>query len=142
MTPRELQAEILSGAKAQECAPHVGTNDDARIAEILNAGRTRLTARPIGVGAVMVLFGATRGAEILDLLDGMREAVPAIKWAWHLLEHGELDVGEPATRAQIDMLTGSVFSSAEAAQLKALALEAEAITPAQVGRALRGPWED
>lgn len=148
-----LRNEILTGARAGLCAPHLHTAEmpvidgaaayakDAAIAAILSAGRMRCAPRPIGLGTILSVFGALRGAEILDALDALRESVPAIKWAWTLIERGELDVGDAATRAQIDSLTPAVFSAAEAAALKALALVPEAVSAEQVSRALRGPWE-
>lgn len=153
MDYRALQAEILTGPRAAECAPHIHTNDmarisgaevapkDAAIAAILSRDRTRIARCDIGIGAVLSLFGVERGAQILDALDALRATVPAIRWAWVLIDRDALDVGDAATRAQIDALTPGVFAPDEAAALKALAAQPDPLSAADVSRALRGPWD-
>lgn len=155
-TPRELQDEILHGPYAASCAAFVHTAEmdkisgvearrkDQAIADILNSSgafRT-LVPRPIGIGTVLNTLGPADGAVVMDALYALSATVRPLHYALMLLERGDLDVGLPAVRGQIDALVPAVFSEGQATLLKLLAEEPEIVTAAQVSVALRGPWED
>jgi hypothetical protein len=62
-----------------------------------------------------------------------------VKWALKLLDLGELNIGSPATQAQLDALAaGGVFPQAVADALKGLAVSPDEITASQVQQALEG----
>ena len=56
-----------------------------------------------------------------------------------LIRDGSLDFGDPATRAQIDLLAGQgVITAAQATALKAIAVADAPVTAQDVARALEG----
>lgn len=116
MTPNEIRAAIAADPALQALVP-----DTVALAAALSARATRFAPTLIGVGRVMDCLGPVEGAAVLDALDALRATVSPVKWAWLLLERGELDVGLASVRMQIDALTPSVFSVEQAAKLKALA---------------------
>jgi hypothetical protein len=63
-----------------------------------------------------------------------------VKWALKLLDLGELNIGSPATQAQLDALAaGGVFPQVVADALKALALAPDVVTPQQVAEEMFNP---
>jgi len=85
-------------------APLLATRDTQAIADALSVGRKKVATRLGGIGLVMETLGPTDGAALLDQLEAMSATVPAVKWAFVLINRGELDFGSPATRAMIDQL--------------------------------------
>lgn len=152
-THRELQAVILASA---DCAPYIHTNDmpvtggvtvgqkDQAIADILNAAQaiTTIGTKRIGIGTVLDVLGPVDGSAVLDVLYAASASARPVYYALKLLEQGELDVGAPATRAQVGMLTGTIFTAAQADSILGLALNPVTVSAAQVSNALRGPWGD
>ena len=116
MTPAEIISAISADPALQALVP-----DTSALAAALSAGRTRIVSTLVGVGRVMDCLGPTAGAQVLDALDALKPQVSPVKWAFILLERGELDVGLESVRAQIDTLTPAVFSADQAAAIKALA---------------------
>ena len=128
-----LRDEILAGGF------DLAHRDDGAIAAALSVGRVRLEPRPIGIGTILNALGPVAGAALLDRLDAARASIPPLKWAWVLLEAGQLDVSLAATRGQIDALVdGGLISAGEAAALKALAEVPDPVSAQDVGRALEG----
>ena len=82
----------------------VASRDYAVIAATLSVGRKKVTARTGGIGLVLELLGPENGSVLLDTLQAMTASVPSLKWAWYLIERGELDFGSAATRGMIDSL--------------------------------------
>lgn len=151
-TPTELKTEIQTGPLAAELAPHVTAGDHIAIAGVLNRPDygTIVYQRMVNFRTVMAEIDPVTGASILDKLEAAASTVSAIKWALYGIKSDTgIDVGHPATRAQIDALVaGGVLTSTEGAQLKSLAermgSRAEAlwgagtvITHEQVAEALR-----
>ena len=99
------------------------TMTDGELEATLNAKtRTRLVSTQIGFGAVMSALGASAGAALLDTLEVAAISNSPVKWAMRLLAADNLDIGNPATRAQIDALAAAgVMTTAQATILKALA---------------------
>lgn len=79
----------------------------AAITNEFNVGRTRVQPKLGGIGLVLETLGAEAGAALLDALQAQTSTVPALKWAWYLIERGELDFGSAATRTMIDELVPS-----------------------------------
>ena len=123
-----LRDEILAGGFDLQ------NRDDGAIATALSAGRTKIATRLGGIGVVLETLGPVDGAALLDSLESTATTVPAVRWAFVLINRGELDFGSPATRAMIDQL---VSSSAKEALLS-LAEVPDIITPQQVAQALEG----
>lgn len=123
-----LRDEILAGGFDLQ------NRDDGAIATALSAGRTKIAPRLGGIGAVLETLGPVDGAALLDSLESMATTVPAVRWAFVLINRGELDFGSPATRAMIDQLVPSPAKGA----LLSLAEVPETITPQQVAKALEG----
>lgn len=110
----------------------IASRDYDAIAAAVNAGRTKVVQRLGGIGLVLETLGPTDGAALLDALETQAATVPALKWAFILINRGELDFGSPATRAMIDlMVTGPA-----GAALKAVAEVPDPVTAAQVNQAL------
>lgn len=133
MNKTEILAAIASDPALQTLA---AVRDDAAIAAALSVGRTRLESTFIGVGAVMDCLGSVEGAAVLDALDALRATVSPIKWAWLLLERGELDIGLASVRVQIDALVPAVMTAEQAHALKDLALRPDPIQVNAVSDAL------
>lgn len=95
-----LLTEIRSKCSAELIASH----DYQAIADSVNVGRTKVTQRLGGIGLVLETLGPEGGATLLDALQGQTATAPALKWAWHLIERGELDFGSAATRGMINVL--------------------------------------
>jgi hypothetical protein len=130
-----LREEILAVCTPAELAQR----DDAKIAAKVSQGRTRIVSRPGGVGAVMRTLGPEAGANLLNTLETLAASTPSIKWALVLIRDGSLDFGDPATRAQIDLLAGQgVITAAQATALKAIAVADAPVTAQDVARALEG----
>ena len=115
-----LSDDILA---RQDLSALVAARDSEGVAAAISAGRVKIVSRPIGIGSVLDVLGPANGAALLDALDALRSQVSAIKWAWVLLERGELDVGLASTRGQIDALTGDglPFTAEAAGAIQALA---------------------
>lgn len=106
----------------------VASRDYQAIADALSVGRVKIQPRLGGIGLVLETLGPTGGADLLDALALQAASVPALKWAWVLVNRGELDFGSPATRAMIDAL----ISEPTRTLLKAVAEVPDPVTAAQV----------
>ena len=117
----------------------VAARDHQAIADAVNVARTRVTKRLGGIGLVLETLGPTNGAALLDTLQAMTATVPALKWAWFLIERGELDFGSAATRGMIDQLVvGGAMTAQVGATLKSVAEVPDHITAARVATAMTG----
>lgn len=112
----------------------LGSRDDGAIAAALSVGRTKIVPRLGGIGVVMETLGPVDGAALLDSLEAMVATNSAVKWAFVLINRGELDFGSSATRAMIDQL----LPAPAAAALKSVAEVPDVITAQQVAQALEG----
>ena len=118
----------------------VASRDDVAIAAALSVGRIKVVQKLGGIGLVLETLGPVGGAELLDGLEAMTASNSALKWAWVLINRGELDFGSPATRGMIDSLVaGGAMSEPVGAALKAVAEVADPIDPMDVRRAT---WAD
>lgn len=154
MTPRELQAEILTGTKAAECLPFVHDDaapritaeqvkpKDAAIAAILNGAITRLSRRKIGVDDVLGELGVATGSAIYEKLQSLAPTNTPIRLALGLLDRNKLDIAHPQTQGAIGALPQPPFTPEEIAALQGMAYQPVTVTMEQVGVALRGPWGD
>lgn len=163
---RDLQAEILSGPRADACAPYVNDGsdpsrkasapaDDAAIAAILSEGRARVVSREVGDGAVAIALGIPGGPVFLYQLELASETSPGAsatdeqiaqhaiaRQAWRSLQKAALDIGNPVVRSAIDAMVGTLLTAEQAAAVKALAEVPDPVTVADVSLAMRGPWGD
>jgi hypothetical protein len=131
-----LREEILS---RPDCADALKRRDCGELAALLSVGRTKVIDYSIGYGTVLEVLGAEAGAAFLDGLTDLAAASSPVKWALKLLDLGELNIGSPATQAQLDALAaGGVFPQAVADALKGLAVSPDEITASQVQQALEG----
>lgn len=131
-----LVGRALNVEEVTEIDQYLPQRNDVAIADVLSRNRVKTTTRLIGIGTILNALGPVEGAAALDALEALKAANSAIKWAFYLLESGNLDIGLPATRMQIDALVGSVFTSEQAAALKAIAEEADPINYNSVSDAL------
>lgn len=142
MTPAQQSAleavagRALAGDELAALGPLVDVRNDAAIAAALSVGRTRIESTFVGVGRVMDCLGPVEGAAVLDALDALRATVSPVKWAWLLLERGELDVGLASVRGQIDALVPDVMTADQAQVLKDLAMRPDPIPLNVVSEAL------
>ena len=117
----------------------VASRDYQGIADMLNATRTKVQPKLGGIGLVLETLGPVDGAALLDTLQSMTASIPALKWAWYLIERGELDFGSAATRGMIDQLVlGGVMPEAVGAALKGAAEVPDTVTAAQVASVMTG----
>lgn len=123
MDATEIRAAIAADPALQALVP-----DTTALAAALSQGRTQTVSTLVGVGLVMDCLGPTEGSAVLNALDGLRAVSSPVKWAWLLLERGELDVGLQSVRSQIDALTPAVFTTAQAEAIKALAERPETVS--------------
>lgn len=118
----------------------LAARDTQAIADALSAGRTRRVSTPIGFGRVLDALGPVDGATVLDTLEAIKAGNAPLKWAWYLLERGELDIALDSVRGQIDMLAlGGAMTTAQAVALKALAETPDPIDEMTVRQAC---WSD
>lgn|SRR5574343_266360 len=119
-----------------KCSPTLlATRDTQAIADAVNVGRVKVSQKLGGIGVVMEALGPTDGAALLDQLETMSATVPAVKWAFVLINRGELDFGSTATRTMIDQLIPGPAGVA----LKATAEVADPVSEFDVRRAC---WSD
>ena len=85
----------------------VASRDYDAIAAALNVGRVKVEPKLGGIGLVLETLGPVDGAALLDALEAQAATVPALKWAFTLINRGELDFGSNATRAMIASLIPS-----------------------------------
>lgn len=111
----------------------IASRDYQAIADALNVGRVKITPKLGGIGLVLETLGPEGGAALLDALEAQSASVPALKWAWVLVNRGELDFGSAATRAMIDTLIPEPASTL----LKTVAEVPDPVTAAQVEVAMK-----
>lgn len=116
MNANEIRAAIAVDPVLMALVP-----DTNALAAALSQGRIKTVSTLVGVGRVMDRLGPLDGAAVLDALDGLRSSSSPVRWAWVLLERGELDVGLASVRDQIDALTPAIFTPAQASAIKSLA---------------------
>lgn len=103
------------------------------IAEAINGmGLTRVVSLNGGIGTVMKAIGPEAGGELLDTLEGLAATNSAVKWAMTLINRGDLDFGDAATRAMIDALCPAPVAAA----LKAVAEVSDTTNHIEVMQAL------
>lgn len=125
-----LLAEIQS-----KCSPGlIASRDHQAIADAVNVGRTKIVPKLGGIGLIMETLGPTDGAALLDQLDALSATNSAVKWAFVLINRGELDFGSAATRAMIDLLVQSPAKEA----LLSVAVVDDHVTAARVASAMDG----
>lgn len=132
MTPTEIRVAIQADPALQALVP-----DTQAIADALSAGCTRVATRIGGIGTVLEALGPVDGATLLDTLDLLRATSSPVKWAWYLIERGELDFGSVATRGMIQQLQiGGVLTAPQASSLLALAEVPDPVDEYTVRRAI------
>lgn len=114
--------------------------DTQAISDAISVGRVRLTPTPIGFGRILDALGPVDGAAVLDTLEAVKATNSALKWAWYLLERGELDVSLDSVRGQIDALAASgAMTAVQADAIKSLAEQPDPVEELAVRRAC---WSD
>ncbi len=132
MTPDDIRAAIQADPGLQTLVP-----DTQAIAAALSVGRTRVTTRLGGVGVVLEALGPAEGATVLDTLDALKATSSPVKWAWVLINRGELDFGSLATRGMIQQLhIGGALTASQAETLLALAEVPDPVDEMDVRRAI------
>ena len=132
-----LRDEILS---RPDCADALARRDCGELAALLSVGRTKVIDYSIGYGTVLEVLGAEAGSAFLDGLTALAATSSPVKWALKLLDRGELNIGSPATQAQLDALAaGDVMPQVVADALKALALAPDVVTMQQVAEEMFNP---
>lgn len=129
---------LLDDIKAK-CPEALATKDPDQIAAAFNVGRVRVITKLGGVGLVMDTLGPINGAALLDNLEAIATTNSAVKWAFVLINRGELDFGSSATRSMMDLL----LPAEAAAALKSIAEVPNPITEFDVRKTLwseSGEW--
>ena len=125
-----LLAEIQAAFPSLTAA----NRDDGAIAAALSVGRTKVVTTLGGIGTVLEALGPTDGAALLDQLETLSATNSALKWAFVLINRGELDFGSVATRSMIDLLIPDPAKTA----LKAIAQVPDTVSVQDVSKALEG----
>ena len=125
-----LLAEIQSKCNLELLA----SRDHDAIAAVVNKDRIKVVPTLGGIGTVLETLGPVGGSELLDNLEAMASVNSAVKWAFVLINRGELDFGSAATRGMIDMLVPGPAGAA----LKAVAEQPDHLTPARIANILDG----
>lgn len=112
----------------------IASRDHQTMADLVNAGRTRPSAREIGNGTILEVLGLQAGNALLDVIN----TVPDFRYVKPLVEQGRLAVASPLVQATIQSLVPSVLTQQQADTLCALGVETDPVTPAQVAQALDG----
>ena len=123
-----LLEEIQSKCSAELLA----SRDHDAIAATVNAGRTKVQTTLGGIGTVLETLGPIDGAVLLDSLEAMAATNSAVKWAFVLINRGELDFGSTATRGMIDMLIPGAAGTA----LKAVAEKPDPLSASRIANIL------
>lgn len=114
-------------------------DDHGVIASALSVGRTKRIQTAIGFGRILDVLGPVDGATVLDTLEAAKASNSPLKWAWYLLERGELDVSLDSVREQLDVLAGAgAMTTAQAEAIKALAVQADPVSTQDVTKAMEG----
>lgn len=158
MTPRELQAEILSGPVAGACASFVHTNEmpkinaaeamekDQSIADLLNGSGSYATSMAIPAWQAkkaLIKLGRWRGI----VLASQNNDHPAVEEAYAAVALAEdarmnADFLDPsAAPLMAALVSAGLMSAQDQTLLESMSRLPSAITAADVSRALRGPWE-
>lgn len=134
MTPQEIRDAVADDAQIAALLP-----DTQAVADALSVGRVRVVETLGGVGVVMEALGPVAGAAVLDGLDALRATSSPVKWAWVLIERGELDFGSAATRGMIEqMAADGMFPAEVATALLAVAEVPDPISAYEVQIAVYG----
>lgn len=157
-----LWAEIQANPA---CAPHivpslpkvsaeVANAGDQAIADILNVGRKKIVSREVGDGVISIALGMPAGPVFLYQLETLAGTLPAVdatpeqiatfcvaRQAWRSVSKAAFDVGSPSVRAGVQMFVGVLLTQAQADAILALAEVPDALTAADISRAVRGPRE-
>lgn len=119
----------------EKCTPElIASGEHGEIAAQVSVGRTKVVQTLGGIGVVMEALGPVNGAALLDALEAQSASVPALKWAFTLINRGELDFGSAATRA---MITSLIDDPARTALLNVAVVPAP-VSVAEVIEALKG----
>ena len=125
---------LIDDIKAK-CPEALASKDPQAIADAFNVGRVRVVNKLGGIGTVLETLGPDNGAALLDNLEAMAATNSAVKWAFVLINRGELDFGSSATRSMMDLL----LPAEVAAALKSIAEVPDPITELDVRKTL---WDE
>lgn len=129
---------LLEEIQSKCDAALIASRDFQAIADAVNVGRAKVSTRLGGIGLVLETLGPTDGAALLDSLQAMTGTVPALKWAWYLIELGELDFGSAATRGMIDELVAQgAMPAIVGTLLKGVAESDDLVTAEQIEVAMK-----
>lgn len=158
MTPRDLQTAILAGPLAGDCAQFAHTDampkisgadaaaKDQAIADLLNASGLYATSAAVPAWQAKKLLikrGRWRGI-VLASENPAHPAVEAAYAAVALAEDARMDADflDPSAAPLMNGLVATGLMSADdRTVLENLSRRPSAFSGAEVGRALRGPWE-
>lgn len=133
----DIKADILARADLQ---PALQARDFIALADGLNA-QAPLVVQSRFVTMRTVVSECDDANGIITALTAAAAQLPVVaEMLTFLRSDSGMDVGHPRTQAQLDaMAQAGLLSAAQAQALKALALQPELVTPAQVCDALFNP---
>lgn len=112
--------------------------NDAAIATILSAGRTRPVDTDIGIGTILAKLGANGGAW-LDSIEAVGQQDSNVKWAMALIRDGRFRIDMPESRAAMQALAVAVPALADGINvLLTSSVTPDPIAPARITQALDG----
>lgn len=142
-------------------------DDDAKVAEIISKGRKRIASNFVSERGVRQALSVVDAAKMIKLFRDIESAtsLPAeisstllsigigvadhwayldtLQCAYGWLKDGGIDVGASKTIDLLDIIALAYPDLRQACKsIRALGEQDDPVSPADVSRALRGPWED
>ena len=134
MTHKEIREAIASH-------PDWEGKTHGEIAVLLNQPMVQVVQFNAGIGTILSVLGPVDGPAVLNTIESLKAADPAIKWGWYLIERSDLNFGDHVTRMMIDKLVAEAVITPEiGAKLKGLAEQTvtAGVTVQQVIDAMEG----
>lgn len=120
MNYQVLRTELITDPLA---IGYAGKSDD-EVTDLLNA-LSYSKIKPRFITARSMLAEIPTAAQILDKLEATATSISSVKWAmFYLKGEGGIDIGHPATIAQLDdLVTYSILTNDEATAVKNMAIQ-------------------
>lgn len=129
MTLQQIRDAIAASTELQALA---AARNDAAIADVLSAGRTRLAPTEIGVGTILEVLGLAAGNSMLDVIAGE----PQFRHVKPLLDQGRLRLDSTLVQATLQALVPAVLSESQAQALASRARVPDPVPVSLVSAAL------
>ena len=132
MTPGQIRQAIQEDESLYSLLPDV----TSIAAELSSRAKEQDNSVRIGIGTILATLGVEDGNALLDAIKGSED----YKYAWVLVERGDLDVNSPIVDQALDgLVLSSVITPEQKQMLLDSGLKPVHISPTDVSRAV---WSD